>query len=334
MRQVFVLLVTVGLLAAALPATVAAAKPIRVSDRQTGILCELTAAAGFVSVFVDARPDGVFADVAIWSPGADPFADPPTIVTAQATAVLDLPSLTANLDLVLSSDPEKSAGSARLAAELTAASPEQDFGSRTVRDGNRQIRIEQTLQLLSVLGALTLRLSDSSEEVDLATCGASTFSSSFFSTNPNAYLTGSDQLFISCHWDTGRRAIDLLAINDEFGAFSELVIVEGEQALVGLTAPDLSETSYLASYELFDPSAGGEILGAATADAALTPSGERITEHEWIGDLRLSTVGERLATDGALTVTFGGSSEELPMDDRSCRAGDVRVRVMEKIEHG
>jgi hypothetical protein len=260
MRRVLGLLAAIGLLAT-FPTTVAAAEPLRASDWQTGIICELSSDAGFVSVFADVRESGAFADVAIWGPDADPYSD------------------------------------------------------RS--------------------GSLALHLFDGiDDEVTNGPCGASTFTSIFFSTNPNAYLTGGDQLFISCEWVTKAGATSLLAINDEFGAFSELVIGRGDGVLVGLTVPTSSATMYQASYELFDPAGDGETVGLATADATLAPSGERITDQEWVGPYRLSTVGERLAADGTLTLSIGGSTEVLPMDDASCRAGDVQVQVMEKIPHG
>jgi hypothetical protein len=324
-----------ALLAGTLPATVAAAQPVRASDSQTGMLCELTSEVGFVSVFVDIRDSGAFADVAIWAPEADPFSDPPTIVTAQATASLDGSSLTASFDLVAFAEPINSAGSVRLAAELTPFGPEQDFGSGITRDGNRLMRSEQTLQLLAANGSLTIDLLDGTQdEVDLGLCGASTFSSSFFGTNPNAYLTTTDQVFISCQWMTEMGAIDLLAISDEFGTFSQLIIAEGDRILVGLTVPVLSDTTYQALYELFDPSGSAETVGTATADAILSPSGDRITDHEWIDPYRFSVVGEQLAAEGTLALSVDGRSEVLPMDDTTCDAGDVRVQVMEKIGRG
>jgi hypothetical protein len=179
---------------------------------------------------------------------------------------------------------------------------------------------------------LTLHLFNGiDDEVDLRPCGASTFSSTFFSTNPNAYLTGGDQLFISCDWITKAGAISLLAINDEFGAFSELVIGRGDGVLVGLTVPILSAATYQASYELFDPAGSGETVGLATAEATLAPSGERVTDHEWLDPYRFSVVGDGLVADGTLTLTTDGSSEVFAMDDTSCSGGEVRIQVMEKI---
>ncbi|HYI67599.1 MAG TPA: hypothetical protein VEW95_11805, partial [Candidatus Limnocylindrales bacterium] len=58
---------------------------------------------------------------------------------------------------------------------------------------------------------------------------------------------------------------------------------------------------------------------------------ERITDHDWLDPYRFNVVGEKLAAAGTLVVTVDGASIELPMDDTSCEAGDVRVQVMEKI---
>jgi len=94
--------------------------------------------------------------------------------------------------------------------------------------------------------------------------------------------------------------------------------------------PHLTDTTYQASYELFDP-ADGAVLGTAAVDSDLTRSGDRITDHDWLDPHRSSVVGERLTAAGALSLEVEGQILELPMDDTSCEAGDVRVQVMEKI---
>jgi hypothetical protein len=95
--------------------------------------------------------------------------------------------------------------------------------------------------------------------------------------------------------------------------------------------PDvLTADEFGATYELFDPMAG-ESAGTAVVAAALSPSGERITDHDWMDPYRFNVVGESLTADGTLTLTVDGQTLALPMDEASCDAGDVKVQVMEKV---
>jgi hypothetical protein len=334
MRRVLGLLAATGLLATIFPAAVAAAPPARFSETETRLLCELSSDAGFVSLYVSAANSGVFASVVIWGPDADPYSDLPTIMTAESTASLDGSSLLGNFELVLFDDPEKAAGMARVAAELTPSGDQFDVGSRDLRDGNRLYRMEHLMQALTVSGSLTLHMFDGTyDEVDLASCPAGTLSSSYFSTNPNAYLTNTDQVFVACQWASEFGVVDLLAIADDFTHFSMITIIGSDRALVGPAVPILTETTYEATYELFDPSTGATV-GSADVAAALSPSGERITDHDWLDPYRFNVVGEALTADGTLSLSVDGKSLELPMDDTSCDGGDVRVQVMEKIPHG
>lgn len=331
MRRVLGLLAAIGLLAATLPATVAAAQPLRLSESETRVLCELSSDAGFVSLYVSAVEWGTDASVVIWGPDADPFSDPPTIMTASSEASFDGLNLFGNLELVLFDDPEKAAGTARISAQLQPDGEQFDVGSRDLRDGNRLYRMEHLMQMMSVSGSLTVHLFDGTvDEIDLGGCPAGTLSSSYFSTNPNAYLTNTDQVFVDCQWTSELGVIDILAIADRFTHFTAITIIGADRMLVGPAVPVLNAGAFEATYELFDP-ANGTTVGSAVVEASLSPTGERITDHDWFDPYRFNVVGEKLAGAGTLVVTVDGTSIELPMDDTSCGAGDVRVQVMEKI---
>jgi hypothetical protein len=334
MRRVLGLLAAVGLLTAIFPVTATAAEPIRHTLTQTGVRCELSTEAGFIGILAETVESEGFADLVIWGPGTEPYEDLPTIVTVGSTMTLDASSLAAAFDLAYvqeSKDPEEPpvlipAGSARIGAQLIPLGPAEDFGSRELRDGNRRYRLEQTLEILLDL------LDGTREEFDLAAgCVSSIYASTTFGTNPNGWVTNGEQLFISCEWMTEHGAIAIFAINDQYGAFSQTIIGRGDRVLVGLTVPELTETTYQAYNELFDPAVGGDTVGIAIAHATLSRSGDRITDHEWVEPYRLSAVGERLSVDGTLTVNVDGSDSVLVMDDTSCRAGDVRIQVLEKM---
>ena len=140
-----------------------------------------------------------------------------------------------------------------------------------------------------------------------------------------------DQLFMSCLWSTPLGAVELLALNDTFGTtFSQVVIADADGAVVGLAVPDFGNEGYAATYEMFDPITR-ITLGSATANASLAPSGDRINDHEWVDGIRFSVVGQRLTVDGTLAVTLDGAETLLSMDNATCEATDLRVRVIEKI---
>ena len=334
MRSTFSRAALLALAVAMLPVTVTAAPPLRASSEQSGVLCEFETVLGDVLVMVQDFDGSTFANVLMWAPGAGPD-DAPIIAAFDGTASLTPTSVEARLELGTiptdeAPEPER-VGTATLSGTLTETGEPQDLGSRVIRDGNRRIDFEITSQNSSVSGTLTVDLLEAgSVTLSLETCGAGTVLQSQFVTNPNAYITATEQLYLSCSWITDRGSVDLLAIVDDVEVLTQVVIVEGERVALAFADPSLTEDSFAATYELFDPMLGGAV-GTAVADADLAPTGDRITDVDWFDPYRFSVIGERLAVDGTLSITLEGTSTELPMDDESCEAGDVRVQVMEKI---
>ena len=331
MRRVLGLLAVIGLVAALSPASVAAAQPLKHTEAETRLLCDLPSADGFVTIFVSISNSEATGSVAIWEPDAElPF-----VISTFGSVSLDGSTLGGNFDLVLFDDPEKGAGVARLHATLMPEGEQQVITDRVVRDGNRRYSIHQAIQPRTVAGSLTVSMFDGTfEELDLADCGAGTLTSSYFSTNPSAYLSNTEQVFVSCQWSSELGVVDLLAIADDFMSFSAISIVGTEYALTAPAVPDvLTASEFGASYELFDPMAG-ESAGTAVVAADLSTSGERITDHEWMDPYRFNVVGEALTVDGTLTLTVDGQTLVLPLDEASCDAGDVKVQVMEKVARG
>ncbi|HEX2142838.1 MAG TPA: hypothetical protein VHK28_11305 [Candidatus Limnocylindria bacterium] len=341
MGRVLGLLAVIGLLTTILPATVVAAPPTRASGWQSGILCELPSDIGFVSVYVEVTEAGSFASMAIWTPEQDPFEDLPRIMSEQGSADFNGSILTAGFDLVFveePTDPEQPpltepAGTARVLAALTPSGPEQDFGSRDIRDGNRWLRIDETLQLYSVDGDLTIELLDGSGAVlGLESCGSSLYTVDVFGTDPNAWTYGGEQVFISCEWVTDLGTIQLLAVSEEGNQQGEVIVVLKDTVLVGLTSPELSETSFTAYGELVDVSQGMPV-GTVTAAARLTPTLDRISDHTWSDPHRFTVVGSQLTVNGSLTLDLFGATTVLDINDPSCDAGSVRYQVLEKMPH-
>ncbi len=340
MRRVLGLLAAIGVVAAIFPGTVAAAKPIRDAVTMTGIRCDgLSTDAGLANVYVEVFGDGSFVSLSLTTSG-DPEGMP-DIMTDFGSATLDGSRLSATFDLVFieeSENPEEPptftpAGSASLEAILTPAGDVQDFSWDPERVGNRWERQGLFSQLLSVDGSLSIKLlSGADATTELTECGAGILTQTLFVTNPNAFVAGGDQRFIECRWTTDGGSVELRALTDDFGTdFSELIILDGDRVFVGLTSPDYSETAYGASYELFEPATKGEIVGSASADAALAPSGDRINDKEWVENMRFSLTGDVMTVDGSLSISIDGMSTVLTMDDATCDATDLRVKLVERL---
>jgi hypothetical protein len=316
------LLTAFAVLAASFPATVAAA-PVRLDSTQTSMLCDLSSTLGPVGVgaYIDAAETTV--GVVVWGPD-----DAPLAISGQNDAAFDGTTLTARFELV---DPDSGqpVGAADLAAVFTPDGPDQDFDSRDIRDGNQWIRLDQTIQFLHVTGTLNLALGDESTTVDLGPCDASTFSQSIFATNPNAWVSSVDQVFIACEWVSERGSVSLLAIAQGTAPLAVVEVVQGDRSFGGISGATLSRTGLDAVIEVADSNTG-EPAGSVTASATFSRAARPITDNESDGQYRLRTTGERLSVDGTLTVDVMGASTRLVMNDSVCEAGDVQLQLMEK----
>ena len=337
MRRHLGLLAVIGLMAAIAPTTVSAAAPIQDSYSTTGIRCDaLSTDAGLVSVYIE---DG-FASLALTTSGIPE--DMPDIMTDFGWSTFDGTLLTATFNLVFveeSENPEEpptytAAGSASLEAILTPIGDLQDYSWDPERYGNTWERQGLFSQLLAADGTLSIELLDgTTATTGLTECGAGTIIQTVFVTNPNAFVLGGNQRFMECRWTTETGSVELRALFDDFGTdFSELIIFDGSSVFVGLTSPDFEATSYDATYDVFDPMLKGEIVGSAVAGATLAPSGQRVNDQEWVGNTRFSLIGNVLTVDGTLSITVGGTTTTLSMDDAACGVTDVRVRLIEKIK--
>lgn len=343
MRRVLGLLAVIGLVAAISPATVAAAKPIRDEVSMTGLRCDdLSTGAGLVRLYVEAFAEGGFASLSLTTSG-DPEAMP-DIITEFGSATFDGSRLIALFNLIYleeSENPDEPptitpAGTASIEATLAEFGDLEDYSWDPERYGNVWERQGLFSQILTVEGTLSVELLNGTAATTVLTgCDAGTLIQTLFVTNPNAYVIDGDQRYIECRWTTEGGSVELLALSDDFGTdFSQLVVLEGDRVFVGLTSPDFGDTAYGATYEVFDPMNKGEIVGSATANAALAPSGDQVKDQEWVGNMRFSLVGDVLTVDGSLSITVGGATTVLSMDDAACGATDLRVKVIEKITQG
>ena len=342
MRRVLILLATIGLASTVAPATVGAAEPIRDGLSVTIIRCDgLGTDAGLAGVYAEVFGEGSFVSLSL-ATSSDPEAMP-DILTDSGTATFDGNRFSATFNLVYfeeSENPEEpptitAAGTANIEAVLTEEGDLEDLSWDPRRFGNTWERQGLFTQALSVEGTLSIKLLNGTDAAtELTGCGATTVIQTLFVTNPNAFVVGGDQRFIECQWTTDGGSVELAALSDEFGSnLSELVILDGDGVLVGLGAPDYSETAYADTYDVIDLRTK-EIIGGATVDAALASSGERMDDREWVENTRFSLVGDVMTVDGSLSITVEGATTTLTMDDAACDATDLRVKVIEKVAKG
>ena len=333
MQRLLGLLAALALLAA-LPSTTAAAAPVRASSEQSGVFCEFATELGDVIFWIQDFDGDLYATVLMWAPDAGPEADP-IIASFDGTASLTSESVEASLQLGLIPADEttepKVVGTAYVTGTLADTGDREDLGSETSRNGNRRVDYEITSHFWSITGTLTIDMVDgSSVRHSLETCNAGAVVQTTFMTDPNAYITSTHSLYVTCSWVTDQGTVDLVAIVDDVDFSTQIVIAEAGRFLFGFADPALTEESFGATYELVDP-ALGEIVGTAVADADLAATGERVTDVDWFETNRLSVIGDLLAVDGTLTIAVDGTTRQLAMDDASCEAGDVLVQQMEKI---
>ena len=341
MRALIGLVAAIGLLSAIAPATVSAAKPTQYSVVQSTFGCDVSSTAGEVSLYVQIDDEGVFASLFIWAPGTDPEFDPPTMISDAHSVSLDGSLLAGGFELFrleFSENPEEPpiltpVGFARMSAELIENGAPFDFGSDSERAGNVLMKATRTVQLYDLDGGITVDFLDGTvTEIGLNAdaCDGSVYTTEWFGTNPNGWVTSEDQVLLSCEWDTETGTVTMSAYTDEQRSQGELFIVSPDGALAGFIGPVLSATTYEAYTDLFD-AVTRETVGSATAQATLSPSGERITEHERIDPVRYSVIGESLHVDGTLTMDIRGNVTTLVMDDSSCDAAEVRVQLQQKM---
>lgn len=330
MERIIGTLAAIGLLGVAATGAVSAAPPTNVTSEQTTIRCEMPTPLGYASIFIEAVEGGAFGSVLMWAPDADPFEELPIITTGGSTTMLDGTALTADFDLITADELAAPAGTARVVATLAPDGPVTDFGTRRIHDGNIMVRQGSSVQLYTVAGTLTVSLvAGGQTTVALENCGGSTFTSTYFGTNPDSWVYSEEQVFVACDWSTALGEISLLAITEDPQTRSEVLIITDTTVLVGMGDPVISASTYQAAHELIDLGPGASV-GTATASASLSPAGERITENDWTDPHRIVQVGERLNVDGSLILDVDGAVTELPMDDFACRAGDIRYLVQEK----
>ena len=321
MRRIRALLAGAALLALVLPATAQAGSIIRESDTRVNLFCEdVSAGNAHLFLFVETSDTfGSFTDLAIWSGST---AGEPDVVADTSTIVLTPTGGSGSAALVeLNGDP---AGSATLSATFAPSGPAEPY-EFTDDSGNHTFHVEGVFQPLSVTGTLAVNMAHGPDPTfALGSCSAGVDTFTITETNPTSFVSHDQQVSLNCSWQLDGGFVELFAVSDRFGTFSDLFIVDRRNGFSGFAEPILSPTSFVADYEVFDND--GDPAGTASASATLTQTDERISIRDRSGNFKFNASGFVLAVDGSLTIDAGRVEETLPMDDSSCSASDVRVQ--------
>ena len=323
---------------------VAAAPSQRVSDTETVLFCEgISNEAGTVFAFVaESETFGSFADLAFWEAPASPQTSEPTWVSVTGSGDFEGTSVTASFELVefeFGPNPEDPpfgdpVGTATLEGTLTPIGDPEPY-SINEGQGNHKFRREGVAQSFTVEGTLEL---PNGTTFDLSSCSAVHDTYTQFANSPASSVFHASQLVLDCHWEVEGDAVQLFAIADESGTFSDVFIsgpdpeAPPELIAVPTSTPSLTTAGYDASFDLFEQGTG-EPAGSAEASATLTPGG-RINDRFAFDNFKVHITGQRYMVDGTLSLTTPDGTVELSMDDEACFAADQRVTEHQSARQG
>lgn len=326
-RRFLAMTAVVVLSLALLPAAATAAPPVQTHEDAVVLSCDADTGDGFVSLFAVVSTEfGTFADLVFWADPAAPMTGPPTHVSTSSEVSGDASGMTASFDLVVYDETQQPpfgapAGEAVLEVTFTPVGDPIEVDDR-YRVGNRQERVEGTVQMLSVEGSLTLPGNDIE---DLSgQCQAAAQDLVYFSTAPASFVDRFQQFNVSCSWEGEDGFVQLYVVRDAFSTYGEVVVGTGESVIGGggdivLTDTSLTVTATLEDFET------GMLAGTAEAVATLTPTGERTRQTHQFFRETFKVRAEVYAVDGSLDVTIDGTTTTYPMDDEHCYAADERV---------
>ena len=219
-------------------------------------------------------------------------------------------------------------GTATIAAVFTPVGDPEVF-DEDGRDGNRRFRYSETSQSAEVWGSIGL---EGVLDIDLSSCEAGQFTSSFWATNPAASVYWFSGMFLDCAVEGPSGSGFLYASTGGDGAFTDLFIATEQGFLSGFSDDaTFTDTALTASIELFeeflddeDGSGEGDPVATAHVDAVLESLGTE-TERFRYPDGRVKETIETFAVTGTMTV----DGEAWDLAECFARAYDVHEQFVD-----
>lgn len=321
-------------LATGLVVTPAAAAPSsHISDTVWDALCELESDAGVV--FFEVFESEAFGSGALLSfrEGAAGPEDDPTWISIDGSAAFTETSVTATFQVVEFTgnfeDPfGDPVGTASLEAALVPVGDPEPYSVSGGGGGNQQFRREGVFQQYTLDGSLELPMGITFSLTAESSCAAFRDTFTQFSNSPASSVFHGSNFDLFCNWQVGDTSVNLFTTAFEFGTETQLSVFVGEElALFGIptSEPVLTSMAYSVSFDVFEPTEGEleDPVGSADASATLTRAG-RINDRFSDGRFKAHFVGSTFTVDGTLSLDAPDLTVELPMDEESCFAADVR----------
>lgn len=304
-----------------LAAPASAQSPVSFTDQSTDVSCFNLQDAG-VTVQLGltvSSVNGVNGILRVWEAPATPQTAAPTMISQGMSAQLsaDGSALAASFDLYLLGDLGLSegepvfVGTAQLSASLVPDGDPvgNDDGSQ---DGNQKTRIESVSQALDVEGTLSL---PGGAVLSVAPCEGHADETTFFQTQPDAFVSTRNLLVMSCVWATPDGFIELDVSDLSEGAVASLAVNTDADTWFGQADAELRETSVAASFTLapFGDGADGEATLAATLRHA---GGDRFAFGE--PGFRHMDLFQDFEAGGELAFSIPGSAGVIDLEDAVC----------------
>jgi hypothetical protein len=314
MKRPVVAATLLGLVALALPASVAADRIAKFQDHHVGFFCETPVDGGYAVAHIDSSTEfGVAAGADVWFDPAVPFEDPASLTGSTDSVQIVESSGAVDLAATFSvADPSGTVvGEGILTGRMTAVGDPEIIGPNDF--GNHHSATSGISQ--SYEGTATLTLPG--HILALSPCFGDVTDISVFDANPSSFISNGAGVAMTCAWQGDGVFAAFFAVQDTFGFFADAVLVTATEQLsaAGPSSGSLTVSALSANVGLQDEGTGDP--QSATARATFTPIGTPVTSTLLGATVRQKLTEQALAPDGRLDFSTG---ESFTMDVTHCEA--------------